>query len=455
MQRNLLLIAIVTAATATAGAQDLTLNESVATAVAGNPEVLAARERAQAAAARLEGGQKNRLPKIGLSETFVYTDNPAEVFALSLNQGRFDMQEFFLSDPNHPDPLSTWITRVDLEMPVYTGGRLSARIGQAESMATAEERTSAHIREKVAFETISAFINLAKAREQAALLDSARATTAEHVRLAEQYALQGIILDADVLQARVYLSEVDDSLAQADSAARLAQAALNFQMGADQITPRSLAPMDWVPEIPGDLDTWITAALEDRNDLNAARLKLDAGRLEERATRPGYFPEIAVVGHYDLYDDQIFGTNGRSGSIMAVAKIDLLGGGAGTAARTAARHETASFEADIHRFEEGVRLEVRQAWQDFATARNRHATATSSLAAAHEALRVRENRFKQGLDRMIDLLDAETAQRESEMRELVARYDVALASHRLRYVSGATLIPGESRISGPSMEDSQ
>ena len=447
MLKSLLPIVMIVVGTTTANAQDLTLNEAVETAVAGNPEVTAARERAQSAAARLKGGQRHRLPKIGLSESFVYTNNPAEVFALSLNQGRFDMQEFFLSDPNNPDPLSTWITRVDLELPIYTGGKLSARIAQAGSMATAEDRALAHVREKVAFDTITAYINLAKAREQVALLEKARSTTAEHVRIAEQYALQGIILEADVLQARVYLSHVDDSLTQAGNGARLAQAALNFQLGADQRTPRTLAPVPTPPPGAGDLDDWITAALEDRQDLESARLKLEAGRLEEKASRPGYFPEVAVVGHYGLYDDRIFGANGRSGTIMAVAKIDLLGGGASSAARTAARHETASFEADVHRFEEGVRLEVQQAWQDLATARTRRTTAAESLEAAREALRVRENRFKQGLDRMIDLLDAETALRESEMRELVARYDVALEAHRLRFVSGATLIP--------SMEDSQ
>jgi outer membrane protein len=440
MRSKLLLIVIVITATVTVGAQDLTLDEAVETAVINNPEVTAARERADAAASRLEGGKKHRMPKIGLSESFVYTDNPAEVFALTLNQGRFDMQDFFLSDPNSPEPLSTWITRVDLELPIYTGGRLSARIGQAESMKTAEEHTYAHIREKVAFETITSFVNLAKAREQAALLDKARSTTAEHVRIAEQYAAQGIILDADVLQARVYLSEMDEYLSQAISGAKLAQAALNFQMGADQSTPRALASLPPTPGVVGDLEDWTTASLEDRQDLAAARFKLEAGRLEEKASRPGYFPEIAVLGHYDLYDDQIFGANGRSGSVMAVARIDLWGGGADASARAAARHETTSFEADLQHFEEGVRLEVQQAWQDIATARIRHATATSSLAAAREALRVRESRFKQGLDRMIDLLDAETALRESEMRELIARFDVALDTYRLRFVSGATVI---------------
>jgi len=442
-----LTITILVFTSAFVGAQSLTLDEAVTTALANNPEVRAASERAAASAERLEGGKSHRLPKIGLSESFVYTNNPAEVFALTLNQGRFDMQDFFLSNPNNPDPLSTWITRIDLTLPVYTGGKLSARIGQARSMATAEERSYARTREKVAFETITAYVNLAKAREHAALLEKARSTTAEHVRLAEQYAAQGVILEADVLQAKVYLSQMDDLLTQASNGARLAQAALNFQLGADQTLGRDLSSLPPATPVVGDLDSWISASLEDRDDLAAARLKLEAGRLEEKATRPGYFPEVAVLGHYDLYDDQIFGANGRSGSVMAVAKIDLFGGGSNNAARAAARHETAGFEADIRRFEEGVRLEVRQAWQDLATARTRHITARNALAAAEESLRVRESRFKQGLDKMTDLLDVETALREAEMRELVARYDVALNTDRLRFAAGTSLTD--------RMEDSQ
>jgi len=437
-----LILVLVIAAT-TVGAQELNIDAAVNAALVNNPEVIAARERAAAATKRFDGGKSHRLPKIGLSESFAYTNNPAEVFALTLNQGRFDMEEFFLSDPNNPDPLSTFITTIDFELPIYTGGKLSARVGQAEAMATAEDYFLAHTQEKVVFETITAYVNLAKAREHQALLEKARSTTAEHVRLAEKYAAEGVILDADVLQARVYLSEMDELLTRATNGARLAEAALNFQMGADQTVPRELAPLAPALPVVGDLNDWITAAVEDRRDLAAARRKLEAGRLEEKATRPGYFPEVAVLGNYSLYDDTLFGSNGHSGSVMAVARINLLGGGSNTAARAAARHETASFEADIRRFEQGVRLEVQQAWQNRATAETRHSTAKSSLAAATEAVRVRESRFKQGLDKMVDLLDAETGLREAEMREMVARYDVALDTNRLRYVSGATLISTE------------
>jgi outer membrane protein TolC len=126
---------------------------------------------------------------------------------------------------------------------------------------------------------------------------------------------------------------------------------------------------------------------------------------------------------------------------MAFARLDLYSGGRERAGREAARHDAAAWEHDIRRFEEGVQLEVQQAWHDLHTARARLATATESLGAAREALRVREHRFTQGLDKMIDLLDAETAVREAELRELVARYDVSLSSYRLLFVSGANLTP--------------
>ena len=73
------------------------------------------------------------------------------------------------------------------------------------------------------------------------------------------------------------------------------------------------------------------------------------------------------------------------------------------------------------------------------TARARLFTAANSLESAREALRIRQHPFKQGLDKMIDLLDAETALREAQLRELVARYDVSLSTYSLLFASGSGL----------------
>jgi len=218
----------------------LGLADAVRLALENNPAVHAATASSQAAGERTRQAGGFRFPRIDLMEVYNYTNNPAEVFALELNQGRFDFQDFVLTDPNKPDPLTTWITRLELVQPVYTGGKLSARIDQSRAMYSAEELNAAHVREEVTFETVTAYTNLAKAREYLGLLRSARETTEKHVELAEKYAAEGFIVDAEVLKAKVFLAQMDEMVEEAANGARLAEAALNFQMGTDQTTQREL-----------------------------------------------------------------------------------------------------------------------------------------------------------------------------------------------------------------------
>jgi outer membrane protein len=431
---------LIVAAFAAAGEAPLTVSQAVRTALQHNPAVAAARSSADAADARARQAKGFRLPRVDLTEMYDRTDNPAEAFAFQLNQERFDFPSFAQSNPNNPQPVTTWMTRLEVVQPLYTGGKLSARIGQATLMAAAEKLTHSRAEEQVAFDTVTAFTNLAKAREYTALLKTARETTATHVSLAEKYAAQGMILQAEVLKAKVYLAQMDELVEQASSRSRLAEAALDFQMGVDQTAHQTLAPLPSPPTVGDDMTHWIDAALDQRRDLGAARRKLEAGRLEEKVARSGWLPEVALVGRYDLYDHSLFGTHGDSGAIMAIAKVNLFRGGSDRAAQAAARYQSSAFESNVRRFEEGVRLQVQQAWDDLSTAHARRHTALASLGAAKESLRVREQRFKQGLDKMIDLLDAETQLREAEVRELVARYDLALSAYRLYFASGTSLI---------------
>lgn len=431
---------IIALAIATPGlSDDLSLDRAVATALDRNPAIGASTAKVSAARARSDQAKGYRLPKVDLMEGFNVTDNPAEVFAFTLNQRRFDMNQFFQSDPNTPDALDTWFTRIEVSQPIYVGGQISVRNRQAELMKESADRDLAHAREKVVFDVTTAYANAVKAREHLDVVRRARETTAAHVALAEKYAAQGLIIDADVLSARVYLARMDEMMVVAESQADLAQAALDFAMGVDQTIRHSLAPLPPTPTIDKPLVEWAERGVNHRLDLEARRSELDAGRLEAKAVNPGFKPQIAVQGRYELFDDQIFGGNGHSGSVMAVAKVNLFHGGSDRAEVEAAKQDALSGEHSIAMFEMGVRLEVRSAFAQVKAAEKRHQTAAKAVAAAREALRVREKRFGQGLDKMIDLLDAETSARESELRELVARYDLTLATYRLYFKSGTPL----------------
>ncbi len=401
-------------------------------------EVAAARARQEAADARVSQAKAYRLPQLRLQEIYARTDSPAEAFAFQLNQERFSFPEFVSGDPNDPDALSTAITRLELEVPIWTGGELSKRAAQAGLAAEAAAISSGWTSDQAAVAAAEAYVRLAQVREQVALLEKARGTVAAHVDLARAYSAQGMLVRSELLRAEVELARMDDLLAEARGHGRVAEANLAFRLADPLGTSYELAPLPDPADLAEGREGWIASAAG-RRDLEAARTLLAAGELEAEALKGGLFPRIGLVARHDLVDDSLFGTHGDSTTVMAMASIDLVDlfpSGRRRSAIAAARAEAEAGRQDVARFEEGVRLEVKQAYEQAQVALERRATAERALSAAEEAVRILEERFRAGVVKTLDLLDAVTARREAEMRELVARAEAHLAAIHLAVRAG-------------------
>ncbi len=183
------------------------------------------------------------------------------------------------------------------------------------------------------------------------------------------------------------------------------------------------------------LDEWLASA-DGRFDLEAARRRLEAGRLEETVRRSARLPRVGLVARHDRNDRSLFGASGDSTAIVAMAAVDLFAGGRHRAAAARARAEAAAAALEVERFREGVRIEVRDAYERALGARQRRATAVAALEAARETERIVGRRFAEGIAKTLDVLDAVTARREAEAREFVARAEAHLASLRLAVVAG-------------------
>ncbi len=423
------------AATHAGAAERLTLAAAMARARDHAREAAAAGDRAHAGAERLAQARGLRLPALTLSETWIRTNSPAEAFALRLNQARFSFADFTTQDPNRPGALATAISRAEVSLPIYTGGELSGRISQAGLAAAAGEDGARWAAEQAALAAAEAYLEVAQAREYVTLLRRARDTVSAHVELARAYADQGMVVRSEVLRAEVELAKIDDLLEAAKGGAGVAEANLAFRLGVDQATAWELDPLPAPVPVAGGLDAWLASA-GSRRDLAAARRLLAAGELEASVKRSAFLPKVGVLGRGDWVDDRPFGSHGSSTSIMAVASLNVFAGGADRAAIAAARWDAKAAAEDVARFEEGVRLEVRQAFTEATTAQRRYETATRALAAAAEAERIVDERFRTGVVKTLDVLDAATARRETETRALVARAEAAAAALRLAVRAG-------------------
>lgn len=441
--------ALLLPATPAWGAERLGVAETLARAREHALEVGAADARQRLAEAQLRQARAYRMPAIQLQEMWNRTDSPAEAFAFQLNQERFSFPAFTQSNPNDPDPLNTAMTRLEVTVPVYTGGELSGKIEQARLALEAAERRRASAADGAALAAAEAYVMLEQAREYAALLATSRETVSRHVELARAYVGQGMIVRSELLRAEVELARVDELLAEARGNARVAEANLSFRLGAD---PGSTWELERLPAEAPPIRTkeeWIALA-SSRPDLEAARRLLAAGELEASVRRAALLPRVGLTVRHDLFDDQPFGAHGDSTTIMAMAGIEIWNGGRSRAAIAAARAEAEAGRLDVERMERGVRLQVEQAWEEMQTAIVRQSTAGRSLEAAREAERILEERFRSGVAKTLDLLDATTARREAETRELVARAQSQLAAFRLAFQAGQ---PPESALAAPTREE--
>jgi outer membrane protein TolC len=358
------------------------------------------------------------------------SNNPAEVFAMKLNQGVFSFPEFVASNPNDASPLNTGITRAELTLPLFTGGELSGRIDQAKLASEAASGTSSWVADNAALAAAEAYVMVAQAEEYASLLHKSRDTVAAHVRLAGDYAAQGMLVRSELLRAEVELSKMDDLVTEAEGRVRIANANLAYRLGAAGESVWALAPLPDPRPIASPVDGWLATAAT-RADLGSARKLLAAGELEESVKTAPLWPKLALVAKGELYGDKPFGSTGTS-----VATWNAFAGGTDRAAAFAAREEARAGREDVARFAEGVRLEVRQAFEEARTAQARHATAKKALDSAREAERITNDRFRAGVVKTLDLLDVTTARREAETRELVARADAHTAALKLAVKAG-------------------
>jgi len=433
-------------------AEPLTLGETLARARAQALDVAAAEARSGAAEARAREAKGYRLPQVRLSETWIRTDAPADAFGLLLSQERFSFPEFTQSDPNSPDALETAITRLEVEVPIWTGGEISTRVEQARLAAEAASASAERASDGAALAAAEAWLGLAQAREYVALLERARETVAAHVELARRYVEEGFAVRSELLRAEVELARVEDLLTEARGGARVAESNLAFRLGEALDSTYEIGVLPSPEALSGELGGWLATAL-DRDDLRSARGMLAAGELEAKARAAGRWPRIGATARHDWTDDTLFGGHGSATSIFVGATFDLFDGGRRNASVAAARAEADAGRRDVERFSSGVLLETRQAYEAATTALERRATALGALDSAAEGLRVVEERFRAGVVKTLDVLDAATARREAETRELVARAEAHAALLRLAVAAGRSpesVLPASTPTGDPS-----
>jgi len=142
-----------------------------------------------------------------------------------------------------------------------------------------------------------------------------------------------------------------------------------------------------------------------------------------------FLPTLNAFGTYELHDDEIFQGDASGYLFGAEFKWNILEGSKrfGKTQKSKAQYEKSILELEQYKAESQVELNrAKRALQD---AKNSVELTALALRQSKESLRIRANRFAQGLEKTTDLLLAETQfyQKQLEYYTTIFQHNYALA----------------------------
>lgn len=409
----------------------LSVEDAVKRALSASPQVLAARERTEAAADSARSVRGQLLPSLAVSDE------------LQHYSGAYNASVAF---PGAPMPVGFPIRAQNTNSFVVAGkqpvvGLLhlsqewSAASANAEAAGSQLENFERATRETVE----TGFLRLFEARAAREVAHVSQAQLGEQLTVASARVEAGAMTTADVLRVRVARANIQQQELQAgvqESASRIALLtllALPLDAELEFAEPESLERE--AEQAPPELKEATSTALEQRADLRQQVHLLEGAAATARARLFSLLPEIDLTAAYIRVDGQALAQQ-DSAYVGVRASWPVWVWGAHWYAHRAAAHQAEAARLSSDDAARQVRGEVTGRLDQLRAASAAVEVANTALSSAEEAYRVTAELVKAGSGTTTDLLDAQSALTQARLNLVRSKYQRALAWVQLRRAMG-------------------
>ena len=436
-------MAIATGAAAQPQATPLTLEEAIAQGIANSQRLAELQARREGAEFAIAGRRAADMPSIALLGGYTRT-NHVEEFSVPTTIGRPPQVLY-------PDVPDNYHTRLDLQWPIYTGGRTDAleRAARAERSAIAKDVDAA--RADLRLEVTRAYWAVVTAREAEVVLQRSLEAVSAQVSDVKTRLASGLVPPNDVASAEAQAARQRVLSLEAINQRLVAEADLRRLTGNDTATaapPSSesrpaggaLPPVPaWFPG--GNVTDLIAAALKARPERQALEARAEAATERADAVGAAARPQVAVTGGYDYArpNPRIFPRAGEWNTSWDAAvnvSWNLWDGGRRAAEQGEARATASALKTRVADFDRQTTFEVRTRVLELDSSRQAVSAADEEIRAAAEAERVVGERYRAGVATTTDVLDAQVARLQAELDRTRAIANVRLAEARLERALG-------------------
>ncbi|MBE7691062.1 TolC family protein [Tenacibaculum piscium] len=364
------------------------------------------------------------LPNITASHTAMATTNPLMAFGFKLNQEILTQNDFNPDLLNNPSQINNFATKIAVEQPLINlDGIYQRKAAKAKLNATTfqQERTKDYMQ----LEVEKAYMQLQLAYKMLSVLEKVQQTANENKRIAINNFKQGYLQKSDVLAVEVRVAEIANQLQYAKSSIENASNYVSVLMN-DKMSV-ILKPSDSLTIISDIIA--IEKLPENRADIKAMRLAKEGYKNIHKANKMSFLPRLNAFGSYELYDDEIFKADANGYLVGVQLSWDVFKGSKRFGKTQKSKAELDKSEIAFDEYLAKSNMEFHKAKRILQDAKNNLNLMQLVLEQSAELLRIKKNRFEQGLEKTTDLLSAETkyAQKQLEYYQTIFQHNYANA----------------------------
>jgi outer membrane protein TolC len=342
----------------------------------------------------------------------------------------------------YPDLPDNWRSRLDVQWPVYTSGRLEALDRAAQAEQNAAGKDVATVRADIRLDAARAFWTLVTATASVTVVEDSLTLVEAHLRDVRNMLAVGLVAPNDVLTAEANRSRKQVLLIEVRNIRDVAEADLRRATGLGPAVRIDLAEaLDGLrPNVP-TFDELLAEARKSRPERQALQFRVDSVAQQRTAAAAGSKPVVSVGGGVDYArpNPRIFpraGAWNESWDVGVSVAWQLWDGGRVKADVAQASANQRAAQQRLAEFDAVLEFDVRQRQLDLTSAVAAIAAVTDEVASAAEARRVVAERFKAGLTSNTDVLDAQQALLGAQLGRTRTLASVKLAQARLDRVLG-------------------
>jgi outer membrane protein TolC len=342
----------------------------------------------------------------------------------------------------YPDVPNNYHSRLELQWPIYSGGRTDALERAARAEAAAAGADLAVAQADLRLEVARAFWAVVTARTTVDVLEQGVARSQAHVADVRQRFAAGLVPPNEIASAEAQESRARLLAIEARNQRDVATADLARLSGVSPAQPiEPVATLDAPGPATPEIEPLLAGARDSRDERRALTRRIESASSVRDAAAAARLPTIAISGGVDYArpNPRIFPRADRwedSWDAGVNVRWSLWDGGRTTADVAQAAGAIEIARQRLAEFDSVLAVEVRQRALDLESGRAAVAAAADAVRAATEARRVVAERYQAGVIAQIEVLDAEYALLQAELDRARALAGVRLSEARLARAIG-------------------